>query len=295
MHVARSPVLRLPDRLVSVGGHEPNGTSSGILLVMSIIPYDALRARGRDPGKRHPRSEGCLPVPVLAGSRGRVPFLRFLVILAGPVRGRVLVRLPDPFDAVDLLDILGDHGRDEGFPVASFQHSLADDGPGEPLAVQQGGREYPEAVFPEQAHYEIRIRVDAVKAGHERGHVAHPHTVDVGVRDRHDVIVVDPLRVEGPFDHLISLAGGERILPGVAVLGRSDPHDDLAVRLEDPLHRREVTPMERLEPTDEECAPAHSALSPRKWAMYGHSIVKNIRQWTHIPSSSAGARAGLDS
>src|SRR3989442_464809 len=207
---------------------------------MSIIPYDALRARGRDPGKRHPRSEGCLPVPVLAGSRGRVPFLRFLVILAGPVRGRVLVRLPDPFDAVDLLDILGDHGRDEGFPVASFQHSLADDGPGEPLAVQQGGREYLEAVFPEQAHYEIRIRVDAVKAGHERGHVAHPHTVDVGVRDRHDVIVVDPLRVEGPFDHLISLAGGERILPGVAVLGPSDPHVDLFGRFRVPLHRREV-------------------------------------------------------
>src|SRR3989441_2273692 len=277
---------------------------------MSIIPYDALRARGRDPGERHPRSEGCLPVPVLAGSRGRVPFLRFLVILAGPVRvpflrflvilagpvrGRVLVRLPDSFDAVDLLDVFGDHGWDEGFPIAAFQHSLADDSPGELLAVHEGRREYLEAVFPEQAHDEIRIRVDAVKAGHERGHMAHPDAVDVGVRDRDDVIVVDPLRVQGPLDHLVSLAGGERILAGVAVLSRPDPHDDLVVRFEDPLHGREVTAMERLEPPDEECAPAHSSSSPRKWSMYGHSIVKNMRQWTHIPSSSAGARAGLDS
>src|SRR5437899_10577409 len=156
---------------------------------MSIIPYDALRARGRDPGKRHPRSEGCLPVPVLAGSRGRVPFLRFVVILAGSVRGRVLVRLPDPFDAVDLLDILGDHGRDDGFPVAAFQHSLADDGPGEPLAVHEGRRQYLEAVFPEQAHDEIRIRVDALNEAHERGTVSLPHTVAVSGRGRPDAIL----------------------------------------------------------------------------------------------------------
>src|SRR3989454_2033674 len=262
---------------------------------MSIIPYDALRARGRDPGKRHPRSEGCLPVPVLAGSRGRVPFLRFLVILAGPVRGRVLVRLPDSFDAVDLLDVFGDHGWDEGFPIAAFQHSLADDGPGELLAVHEGWREYLEAVFPEQAHDEIRIRVDDVEARHERGHVADPDAVDVGVRDRHDVIVVDPFRIERPFDHLVSLAGGERILPGVAVLGRSDADDYLIVRLEDPFDRREVTAMERLEAADEERATGHSSSSPRKWSMYGHSIVKNMRQCTHRPSSSAGDKVGWNS
>src|SRR5438093_4120874 len=231
---------------------------------MSIIPYDALRARGRDPGKRHPRSEGCLPVPVLAGSRGRVPFLRVLVILAGPVRGRVLVRLPDPFDAVDLLDVLGDDSGNEGFPVAAFQHSLADNGPGEPRPVHEGRRQYLEAVFPEQAHDQIRVRVDAVEARHERGHMAHPHAVDVGVRDRYDVIVVDSLRVEGTLDHLVSLPGGERILSGVAVLGRPDAHDDVVVRLEYPLDGREVTAMERLEPADEERAAAHSSSSPRK-------------------------------
>src|SRR5204862_55757 len=44
---------------------------------------------------RNPRLEGCLPKPVLEGSRGRVPFLRVLVVFAGAVWRRVLVRLAD--------------------------------------------------------------------------------------------------------------------------------------------------------------------------------------------------------
>src|SRR5947209_20321312 len=104
-------------------------------------------------------------MPVDARPRGESwtgPFLRVLVILAGPVRGRVLVRLPDPFDAVDLLDVLGDDSGNEGFPVAAFHHSLADDAPREPRAVHEGRRQYLAAVLPEHAHVEIRGRSDPV-------------------------------------------------------------------------------------------------------------------------------------
>ncbi len=89
----------------------------------------------------------------------------------------------------------------------------------------------------------------------------------MGVRNRDDVVVVDPLRVEGPLNHLVSFARGERILPGVTVLRGADADDDLLVRFEDPLDRREVTAMERLETADEERAAAHSSSSARKWSM----------------------------
>src|SRR2546426_794754 len=262
---------------------------------LGIISRGALPLEGRNPGERHPRLEGCLPEPVLAGSRGRVPFLGVLVVLAGPVRRRVLVRLADAFDAVDFSDVLGDDRGDEGFPVVALKHPVSDDGAGEALAVHEGRRRDLQAVFPEQAHDEIRVRVHDVEAGYEGGHVTDPHAVNVRVRDRDDVVVVDALRVEGPFDHLVSLACGEGILPRVAVLRRADADDDFVVRLQDSLHRREVTSMERLEPTDEERPPGHSSSSERKWSMYGHSSVKNLRQWTQRPSSSDGERAGLNS
>src|SRR5205809_680063 len=76
-----------------------------------------------------------------------------------------------------------------------------------------------------------------------------------------------PFSVEPPLDHLVTLAGRERVLPRVTVLRRPDPDDDLGVRLEDPLYHGEMAPVERLEPTDEEGAAGHSSSSPRKWPM----------------------------
>src|SRR5207249_2788675 len=124
-----------------------------------------LRMEAGVQGERNPRLEGCLPVPVPAGSRGRVPFLQVLVVLAGPVRRRVLVRLPDPFDTVDLFDVLRDYRRHQGFPVAAFEHPLADDGPGEPLAVHERRRRNLETVLPEQPYDEIRVRIHDIKPG----------------------------------------------------------------------------------------------------------------------------------
>src|SRR5439155_22123339 len=101
----------------------------------------------------------------------------------------------------------------------------------------------------------------------KRGHVAHTDAVHVSVREGADMVIVDAFRVKRPLDHLVPLARRERILSRVAVLRRADPDDDLAVRLEDPLHHGEVTAVERLEPTDEEGAAGHSSSSPRKWPM----------------------------
>src|SRR3989454_11611746 len=110
----------------------------------------------------------------------------------------------------------------------------------------------------------MRIRVHDVEAGYEGGHVTDPHAVDVRVRDRDDVVVVDAFRVEGPFDHLVSLARGEGILPRMAVLRRADADDDLIVRLQDSLHGREVATMGRLEPSNEELVPGPSSSSERE-------------------------------
>src|SRR5437870_12739600 len=102
---------------------------------MSLIPYDAVRTERQGSRERQSSFGG---MPVDARPRGESwtgPFLRVLVILAGPVRGRVLVRLPDSFDAVDLLVVLGDDSGNEGFPVAAFHHSLAADGLSEPHVV----------------------------------------------------------------------------------------------------------------------------------------------------------------
>ena len=90
-----------------------------------------------------------------------------------------------------------------------------------------------------------------------------PHAVDVGVRDRDDVIPPNALLVEGAMDHLEPLRGGERVLPGVAVLRGPDPDDQLVVLREDPLRHREMTLVERLEPADEEGATIRHPRPPR--------------------------------
>src|SRR5207247_4049777 len=150
-------------------------------------------------------------------------------------------------------------------------------------------------MFPEEPDDEVGGRKHDIEARHEGEDVAHPDAVHLRVRDRHDVVVVDALRIEGALDHLVPLAGGEGVLAGVAVLRRTDPDDDLVVRLQDPPNRREMAPVERLEPPDEEGSPAHSSSSPRKWSMYGHSSVRNLRQCTQRPSSCPGAKAGFGS
>src|SRR5436305_228332 len=133
---------------------------------------------------RNPRLEGCLPKPVLVGSRGRVPFSGVLVVFASAVGRRVLVRLADALGPIDLFDVRRDHRRDEGLPI----------------------------------------------------------------------------------------------LP-----------------LEDPVHHGEVSAVEGLEPADEEGASRHSSSSPTKWPMYGHSSVRNLRQWRHRPSSWTDGIAALTS
>src|SRR5438477_622133 len=116
-----------------------------------------------------------------------------------------------------------------------------------------------------------------------------PKPVLVGSRGR------DPFRVEGPLDHLVPLPGREGIFARVAVLGRADSDDDLLVRFQDPPHHREVSAVEGLEPADEEGASRHSSSSPTKWPMYGHSSVRNLRQWRHRPSSWTDGIAALTS
>src|SRR3989475_5207533 len=240
------------------------------------------------PARARPRGESWTG-PFLPGR------LLVFVVLAGPVRRRILVGLPDPLDPVDFLDVLRDHGGNEGFPVAALQHPVSDFRAGEAFAVDERGRQHLETVLPEEPHHEVRVRVDGIEPRHEGRHVAHPDAMDVGVRDWHDVVFVDALRVECALDHLVPLARGERILARVAVLRRPDSHNDFVVRLEDPFHGREVPAVERLEPTDEQRAAAHSSSSDMKWSMYGHSSVRNLRQWTHRPSSWAGPRTPLDS
>src|SRR5438445_7609243 len=99
---------------------------------MGLIPHDAVRTERQGSRERQSSFGG---MPVDARPRGESwtgPFLWVLVILAGPVRGRVLVRLPDAFDAVDVLDVVGDASGHEGFAVAGFPHPLAHAGPGRP-------------------------------------------------------------------------------------------------------------------------------------------------------------------
>src|SRR6266571_2963970 len=172
---------------------------------------------------------------------------------------------------------------------------MANRGSGKSLAVQERRREYLQVVLPEQADDQVGIRIYDVEPGDKGGHVAHPNAVHVGVRDGDDMVVVDPFRVERPLDHLVPLARRERILSCMAVLRRTDPDDDLAVRLEDPLHHGEVAAVKRLEPTDEEGAAGHSSSSPRKWPIKGQSSVRNFWQWTHRPSSSCAGSVRLDS
>src|SRR6267378_4609702 len=195
------------------------------------------------------------------------PLSCIFVVLSGPVGRRVFVRLPDALDPVNLFDVLGDDGRDEGFPILPFQHPMTDGGARKSLAVQERRREHLQAVFPKEADDQVRVRIHDVETWNQRGHMAHPNTVHVGVRDRDDVVIVDAFGIEGPPDHLIPFARGERVLSRVTVLGRANPDDDLAVRLQDSLHHREVAAVERLEPTDEKCATGHSSYSPRKWPM----------------------------
>src|SRR2546430_16891514 len=89
---------------------------------------------------RNPRLEGCLPKPVLEGSRGRVPFLRVLVVFAGAVWRRVFVRLADALGPVDLLDVRRDHGGDEGLPIFSLWDPTAERGAPEALACPRRRR-----------------------------------------------------------------------------------------------------------------------------------------------------------
>src|SRR5438128_3486361 len=130
-------------------------------------------------------------------------------------------------------------------------------------------------MFPEEPDDEVGVRKHDIEARHEGEDVADPDAVHVCVRDRYDVVVVDAIRIEGALDHLVSLAGGEGVLAGVAVLRRTDPDDDLVVRLQDPPDRREMAPVERLEPPDEEGSPAHSSSCPRQWSVSGHPRVRN--------------------
>src|SRR5207249_10472998 len=164
-----------------------------------------------------------------------------------------------------------------------------------PLPIEQGRREHLQAVLPEQTNDEVGVRVDHVEARDEGRDMADPHAVHVGVGDWDDVVVVDPFRVEGPLDHLVPLPGREGIFARVAVLGRADSDDDLLVRFQDSPHHREVSAVEGLEPADEEGASRHSSSSPTKWLMYGHSSVRNLRQWMHRPSSWTDGIAGLTS
>src|SRR5438093_1296983 len=190
---------------------------------------------------RNPRLEGCLPKPVLVGSRGRVPFSGVLVVFASAVGRRVLVRLADALGPIDLFDVRRDHRRDEGLPILPLEDPVADRGPREPLPIEQGRREHLQAVLPEQTNDEVGVRVDHVEARDEGRDMADPHAVHVGVGDWDDVVVVDPFRVEGPLDHLVPLPGREGIFARVAVLGRADSDDDLLVRFQDPPHHREVS------------------------------------------------------
>src|SRR3990170_4674313 len=229
-------------------------------------------------GDSWPVLEGCLlPCPSSRGLRRGVGCLFSLrVVLPRPVRGRVLVRLLDPLDPVDLPDVARDRGRDEGRPVPALEHPPADIRAREGLAVDEGRGEDLHAVLPEQPDDEVRVRVHDVEVGDEGPDVAHPYAVDVCVGDRDDVVLVDACLVEAALDHLVPFARGEWVLPRVAVLGGPDPEDDFVVRLEDPPDHREMAVVERLKPPDEEGAGAGQSISSSmKWSMYSHSIPRH--------------------
>ena len=77
---------------------------------------------------------------------------------------------------------------------------------------------------------------------------------DVGQRD--DLHPVDRRFLERAGDHLDPLARRERVLPGERLLRAADPDQErgLGSLAADRSHDREVAPVERLEPADEQSA-----------------------------------------
>src|ERR1700704_2730229 len=118
---------------------------------MGLSPAASSRASAGIPGTKNSFRRVLAYCPSARGVADGSSLSCIFMVLSGPVGRRVFVRLPDALDPVNLLDVLGDDGRDEGFPVLSFQHPMTDGGARKSLAVQERRREHLQAVFPEQA------------------------------------------------------------------------------------------------------------------------------------------------
>jgi hypothetical protein len=57
-----------------------------------------------------------------------------------------------------------------------------------------------------------------------------PNGIAVQILHRDDAVVVDPRVIQGILDHQISLAGGERVVRVMGILGAPDSDDEM-VRL----------------------------------------------------------------
>src|SRR5208283_679054 len=163
----------------------------------------------------------------------------------------------------DLFKIRGDGGRDRVLPSAPFRQLLADPGPLEAVAVEEG-RALHKVPFPlEEEAGERIVRVHPVEGRQQRLEIPHPEGVAVDVLDRNEEGALDLRLGEGAADHLEALAGGERVLPSIGLLGTPDVDQDGRARavgpdLSDDL---EVAPVEGLEAADEESPhgyPSHS-------------------------------------
>src|SRR5881628_810985 len=175
-------------------------------------------------------------------------------VLARSVGSGVPVRLLDSLEAVDFPDVRRNGAGYERLPVAIAEHPLSNLRPAEVLpGDHRQGNDIDPALL-EEADDEGGVRVHRVELRDQGEDVADPDAVDVGVRDRDDVIVSDSLRVQGALYHLESLRRGERVLPRMAVLGRANPDDHRVVLLKNALRSRQVTVVEGLEPADEEGA-----------------------------------------
>ena len=136
----------------------------------------------------------------------------------------------EPSDPVYVVHHFRDGFGHERPPFLLGDDPAADLGAGIDVAVVEGRCADFEPGLLEQALGERIVGVHAPEGRRHRNHLGYPDGIAVQIFHRDDAVVVDSRVIQGILDHQISLAGGERIVRVMGILGASDSDDEM-VRL----------------------------------------------------------------